>query len=322
MSLLTTAISYLVYILIFPGFLFCFILGILLTGIIRKLVARMQRRIGPPVLQPLYDVLKLFGKETIVPASAVKSVFLYAPLVGFASLIVLQLFVPVCGFTAFSGSADMIVILYLLLIPALAEIVGGSSSGSPYASVGVSREMVMIISCELPLILVLLAVAKETGNLVGGGLVLSLDAIASAQMRFGCLIARPSMIPAAIAFLMVIPGETGSHPFDSTEAETEICEGLLTEYSGAPLGVFKLSHAVKILTMFSLFIALFFGGINTGSVFVNGLLWLLLAAILSLGMAVLQAVTARLKINQIFKFYWTVVTILAGMALLLAWFGR
>ena len=142
MAMILQALRYLVYVLIFPGFLFCFLSGLLLCGIDRKLVARMQKRIGPPVLQPFYDFFKLCGKETIIPAAANRTVFLLAPLVGLAGLVVIQLFIPIFRFSAFKGIADVIVILYLLLIPALAVILGGAASGSPYAGVGLSREMV------------------------------------------------------------------------------------------------------------------------------------------------------------------------------------
>ena len=82
------------HILIFPGFLFCFLIGLLLAGIDRKIVAKMQKRVGPPVLQPFYDFFKLCGKETIVPAAANKGMFLGAPLLGLAALVVLQMFIP------------------------------------------------------------------------------------------------------------------------------------------------------------------------------------------------------------------------------------
>ena len=82
MELILNALKSLAYVLIFPGFLFCFLSGMLLCGIDRKLVARMQKRVGPPILQPFYDFFKLCGKETIVPAQASKTTFLIAPLVG------------------------------------------------------------------------------------------------------------------------------------------------------------------------------------------------------------------------------------------------
>lgn len=322
MTIVITALQYLGYVLIFPGFLFCFLAGMLLCGIDRKLVAKMQKRVGPPILQPFYDFFKLCGKETIIPASASKTTFLIAPLVGLAALVVIQLFIPVFSFSAFSGMADVIVILYLLLIPAMSIILGGAASGSPYAGVGLSREMVTIISCELPLVLVLLAVAKTVGSAMGTGLCFSLSDIAAYQAMNGSLITKLSMIPAAVAMLLIIPGETGNHPFDAAEAETEICEGLLAEYSGAPLGVFKLSHAIKMLTLTSLFVALFLGGLGTGIVALDGIILFLLCVVLTaVSISFVHAITARLKIEQIFKFYWTLVTGLALISLVLAWYG-
>lgn len=322
MTVILEALRYLGYVLVFPGFLFCFLAGMLLCGIDRKLVAKMQKRVGPPILQPFYDFFKLCGKETIVPAAAERISFMLAPLLGLAALVVIQLFIPVFSFTAFYGMADVIVILYLLMIPAISIILGGAASGSPYAGVGLSREMVTIISCELPLVLVLLAVAKTVGSAMGTGLCFSLSDIAAYQEINGSLITRISMLPAAAAMLLVIPGETGSHPFDTAEAETEICEGLLAEYSGAALGVFKLSHAVKMLTLSSLFAALFLGGLGTGILVLDALLlFLLCAGITAVSISLVHAVTARLKIEQVFKFYWTVVSLPALLSLVLAWYG-
>ena len=340
MQLILDAVKYLLYILIFPGFLFCFLTGLLLCGIDRKLVARMQKRVGPPILQPFYDFFKLCGKETIVPAVASRTVFLLAPLVGLAALVVIQLFIPVFSFTAFKGVADVIVILYLLLLPAMSIMLGGAASGSPYAGVGLSREMVTVLAVELPLVLVLLAVAKKVGAAMGTGLCFSLSDIVSWQMVHGSLILKKSMIPAAVAMLLIIPGETGNHPFDAAEAETEICEGMLAEYSGAPLAVYKLSHAVKMLTLTSLFVALFLGGIGSGlerfaaglglSAAVGGalaallsviVLFLLCVVLVAVTISLLHAVTARLRIEQIFKYYWTIVTGFAVVSLVMAWYG-
>ena len=319
MDIVLTALEYLGYILIFPGFLFCFVVGLLLCGIDRKMVAKMQKRVGPPILQPFYDFFKLCGKETIIPAAASKTTFLIAPLVGLAALVVLQLFIPIHSFTALSGMADIIVILYLLLIPAMSAMLGGAASGSPYAGIGLSREMVTVISCELPLVLVLLAVGKAVG---GESVTFSFKEIANYQIINGSLITKASLIPAAIAMLMIIPGETGNHPFDTAEAETEICEGLLAEYSGAPLGVYKLSHAIKMLTLTSIFVALFLGGIGTGIVVVDAIIMVALCTVLTiLTISFVHAVTARLKVEQVFKYYWTVVTGLAAISLVLTWYG-
>ena len=160
------------------------------------------------------------------------------------------------------------------------------------------------------------------GNAMGTGLCFSMQEIAAYQAEHGCLIAKLSMIPAAIAFALVIPGETGSHPFDTAEAETEICEGMLAEYSGSPLAVFKLTHAVKVLTLSSLFVALFLGGLRTGIVAVDGvILFALCVVVVAIFISLVHAVTARLKIEQVFKYYWTVVSGLALVSLVLAWYG-
>ncbi len=305
--------------LVFPGFLFMMVVGLLLAGIDRKLVARMQKRIGPPITQPFYDFMKLMGKETIVPEQANKKVFLGAPVVGLVALVVMMLFIPVFSYSSLSTNSDLIVILYLLTIPGVAMIIGGSSSGSPFAGIGISREMVTMIGYELPLILILLAVARVAG---GNELCFSLQKIISFQQSNGNLVFHWAMIPAAVAMLLVIPAEVGMHPFDVAEAETEICEGSLVEYSGAPLAVFKLTTAMKMLVMTSLFTMLFFGGINTGNVALNALILVVLCICVTIvSMTLVHAVTARLKVEQLFKFYWTIVTALAAISLFLVWMG-
>ena len=304
-------------VLVFPGLLFVSVVGLLLAGLDRKILARMQKRKGPPLVQPFYDFFKLMGKETIIPDAANRKVFLAAPIVGFASLVVMMLFIPIFGYTAFSLEGDMIILLYLLTIPAVALILGGSASGSPYAGIGISREMVTMMAYELPLVIVLLSVAKFVG---GEELCFSMSAIGNYQQTNGLLITNWQLIPAAIAFLLVIPAEVGTQPFDVAEAETEICEGPLVEYSGAPLAMFKLNTAVKMFIMTALFTVLFFGGINTGYLALNALILVAISAGLTvLTMTLAHAICARLKIEHLFKFYWTFVAALAAISLILVW---
>ena len=318
----------LVQLLIFPGLLFCVVFGVIMAGIDRKLVARMQRRVGPPILQPWYDFVKCCAKETIIPRCAKKAIFIGAPYLGLACLIVIALFIPVGSYgSAFTAGADLVGILYLLTIAGVTLIIGASSTGSPYAGVGLSREMVAMISYELPFVLVLLAVGRVAGADSGLGCTFSLSTIAAYQAANGPLIAHWALIPAAIAMLLVIPCEVGSHPFDIAEAETEICEGALAEYSGHPLGVFRLSHYVKMYIMTALFCAMFLGGITVGlagtvGVVVDVLIFLVLCGVVSfICMTLPHAVCARLRVEQVFKFYWTVVAGLAALSLVMVWAG-
>ena len=159
-----TILTILFHLLVFPGLLFVSVIGLLVAGIDRKVYAHMQKRIGPPVTQPIYDFIKLTGKETIIPAEANRVVFLGAPVIGLISLVILTQFIPIFGFSPLSTSSDLIVVLYLMTVPGVALMMGGSASGSPYAAIGMSREMVTMIAYELPFIMVLLTVAKKTAS--------------------------------------------------------------------------------------------------------------------------------------------------------------
>lgn len=316
------------YVLIFPGVLFSSFFGFLLLGIDRKVVARMQRRIGPPILQPFYDFFKLIGKERIIPSNAARRTFIYAPIIGVISVITVALFIPVNQFnTIFNNYADLIVILYLLAIPALSIIIGGAASGSPYAGIGVSREVVLMLAYELPLVIILITVGFNVGKLTGGIATFSLTDIINYQLNSKPLITSWRLIPAALAFLMIIPCEVGTTPFDIAEAETEICEGPLVEYGGAPLAIYKLMQGIKIFIMISLFISLFASGILpvnlTANIIIN-LIWqiLLIIFILIIVISFLRAITARIRIEQAFKFYWTYPTLLSIISLILVWIQK
>ncbi|MDD4850976.1 MAG: NADH-quinone oxidoreductase subunit H [Gemmiger sp.] len=305
----------------FPGLAFTLVVSFLLAGLDRKLVARMQRRVGPPLLQPVYDYLKCLGKETIIPRKANRAMFLAAPLLGVASVLVTALFIPVGGAAAFSANGDTVVVLYLLTLASVTVIMGSAASGSPFAGVGLSREMVSMISYELPFVLVLLAVGRVAGAGTALGVTFSFADIAAYQAANGVLLGHVALLPAALAMLLVIPCEVGQQPFDIDEAETEICEGVLAEYSGHPLARYKLMHNVKMFVMSGLFCALFLN-IQTGFLLLDGVIFAVLCCVVTfLSMSVPHAVCARFKVEQVFKFYWTIVAGLAAVSLALVWLG-
>lgn len=133
-----------------------------------------------------------------------------------------------------------------------------------------------------------------------------------------------SLLPAAIAFLMILPAKIGVSPFDVSEAETEICEGPLAEYSGIYLGLFKLTHNIKVYVMTSLFVVLFLGGIGitTGNLaidlLINTLILVVLVIVISvLFLSIVRGLMGRYKTNQMFKFYWTIPTVLSLLSYIL-----
>ena len=167
----------------------------------------------------------------------------------------------------------------------------------------------------------------EVGKVAGagagllGGVTFSFADILNYQAANGILLGHWALIPAALAMLFVIPCEAGVQPFDIDEAETEICEGVLAEYSGRPLARFKLMHNIKMYVMSALFCAMFLF-VDTGVVWANVLILVAECIVVTfLSMSLPHAVCARFRVEQVFKFYWTWVAGLAAVSLILVWCG-
>jgi NADH-quinone oxidoreductase subunit H len=288
--------------LIFPGFLFSAAIGLLATWVDRKVTARLQYRVGPPWFQPFADIAKLLGKETIVPEGAVKYVFLGAPLVGLAAATLIAAIL----FRGQPFVGDLIVVFYLLTLPSLALIVGGSASRNPLAALGASREMKLILAYELPFILVLVTVILKARSIMIGDIV-------AHQALAGMMVFSASGLLAFIAALAVAQAKLGAVPFDIAEAEQELAAGPLLEYSGAPLALFRLTRALLYLVLPAFLIVLFLGGLDA---------WAPLKYLLVLTVIILVKNTnPRLRIDHALRFFWGPVTGLAALAFILALFG-
>lgn len=306
---------------IFPGGLFALAVGLLFKGLDRRVEARLQRRVGPPLIQPLLDIAKLLTKETLIPKTAVRSVFLAAPVVGFAGMAVCAAFIPVPGvFDGLYNMGDLLVLFYLLPIPAIAIMLGGSASSSPFGAMGFSREMLMMLAYETPLLMILLAVAMLVGKATGTGAEFSLLAIVDWQQGAGSLGLNPVMIPALLAYLIFLPGTMGVPPFDIPEAETEVLEGPLLEYGGPLLALFQIGSALKTFVVLGLGVALFFPGTISDFWIVN-LVWFVFKCLvlMLLSLTLVKSATGRFRIDQAFRFYVKVPTALALVSLVLVW---
>lgn len=306
---------------IFPGGLFALAVGLLFKGLDRRVEARLQRRVGPPLIQPLLDIAKLLTKETLIPKTAVRSVFLAAPVVGFAGMAVCAAFIPVPGvFDGLHNMGDLLVLFYLLPIPAIAIMLGGSASSSPFGAMGFSREMLMMLAYETPLLMILLAVAMLVGKATGTSAEFSLLAIVDWQQGAGSLGLNPVMIPALLAYLIFLPGTMGVPPFDIPEAETEVLEGPLLEYGGPLLALFQIGSALKTFVVLGLGVALFFPGTISDFWIVN-LVWFVFKCLvlMLLSLTLVKSATGRFRIDQAFRFYVKVPTVLALVSLVLVW---
>ena len=305
---------YIFYFLFF-GFLLTAIIGLLASWIDRKVTAKVQYRVGPPLLQPLIDIVKLLGKETLIPAGSSKITFLIAPVIGFASVILVSTLLWINNiYPAKSFLGDLIVVLYLLVIPSISIIIGGFASRNPLASLGASREMKLILSYELPFILAILV------TVIKSGFTFRLGEILTFQAQNGAFVRSWSGTLALIVAIICMQAKLALVPFDIPEAETEIVGGPLIEYSGSGLAIYRLMKNMLMFTVPFFLIIVFMGGLRFDGIHLwyGGLKYIGLVAL----MTVIRNTNPRVRIDQAVKFFWGPMTIIAIIAIILALLGR
>lgn len=296
-------------------------LGLFLKGATAASKPGSSARVGPPLIQPFLDLVKLSTKEVIIPTSAVRGAFLAAPWSRSAASPCARRSCPCPGVTdGLPQMGDLLVIFYLFPIPAMAIMLAGSSSGSPYGGIGFSREMIMMLAYEVPLLMIMLTVAMKVGG--GSGAEFSLTKIMDYQAEHGSFGLTPVMWPAFLAWLMFLPATLGVPPFDQPEAETEILEGPLLEYSGVLLAFFHMASALKMVVALALGVVLFFPGTISDIPAVN-LVWFVVkcALFMLFTLTVVKSATGRLRIEQALSFFLKYPAGLALLSLILVWIG-
>jgi NADH-quinone oxidoreductase subunit H len=241
-----------IYLLIFPGFVFLFSFSLFTEYLDRKVYARIQRRVGPPFLQPFADLVKLSAKEDVVPEKAERFMFTAAPLVGLAAIFAAYLYLPIVtstGLHSFNG--DLIVVLYLLTIPTLAMFLGGWYSGNVFGQKGGMRVASLLFSYEIPFFLSILTPALIQGSWRMADIVTY-----EASHPLVIIISLLGFIIAVIS----LQGKLERLPFDIPEAETEIVAGPLVEYSGRRLALFRLGRDAEMVVGAGLIAVVFLGG--------------------------------------------------------------
>lgn len=294
---------------IFPGFIFTAVVGLFLTWIDRKVTARIHWRVGPPWFQPYADFLKLLLKETIIPEGSSKTLFLLGPLLGLIGMSIFAVMLFNMNFNP-SGSfvGDLIVIIYLLALPPIGIILGGSASKNPLASVGASREMTQYFAYELPFLIALVSIIIKAGGSVKFG------EIILAQQAEGPFLYSISGVIAAVVIFLSIQAKLSFIPFDIPEAEQEIMAGPYIEYSGVALAIYKMTRAMMLLLLPLFLISVLWGG------FANW--WAILKLLLIIVLIILVKNTnPRLRIDQALKFFWIGIGALSIIGLILAFYG-
>jgi NADH-quinone oxidoreductase subunit H len=240
----------------------------------RRVVARMQSRLGPNrigpfgALQTLVDGVKMFFKEDLTPGMVNRVIYTVAPVVGVIAGFLSIAVIPIGGeVTLFEETFTLVVadlsigVLWILALGSIhvySVFLAGWSSNSPYPLMGAIRSSAQMISYEIAQGLAVASVVIYTGSL-------RVSDIVAAQSGSGFIDGIPAwyvipLFPAFLVFLIGMVAEAGRPPFDLAEAEGELVGGFNTEYSGMRFGMFMLAEFMSVVTMSAIVVTLFFGG--------------------------------------------------------------
>jgi len=280
-----------------------------MTIIERKVLAAMQRRVGPNkvgyygVLQPFADALKLVVKETVIPAQATKSLFFLAPVITLIFSLLGWGVIPFgAGLTLSDFSLGILYTLAISSVGVYGVLFAGWSANSKYAFLGSLRSTAQMISYELILSSAILTVILLTG---------SFNIISIIENQEAVWFVIP-LLPMFIIFFISALAETNRTPFDLPEAESELVAVFFTEHSGMIFVFFFLGEYCSIVLMSTLTAILFFGGYNITEIFVNETFFNIQSIILGLKTCAFcflfvwfRATLPRLRYDQLMVFCWT-----------------
>jgi NADH-quinone oxidoreductase subunit H len=236
---------------------FCLLIVIFLIWLERKVIARIQRRIGPNrvggrygLLQTVADVIKLLIKEDITPTGADRVAYLLAPFLTVMAALMVWAVMPFApGVIGVDLNIGVFFFLAISSVSVVALLLAGWGSNNKYALLGAFRSVAQLVSYEVPMILALLVPILLARSM-------STVAIVDAQ-TIPYLLVAPM---AALIFFISSLAETGRTPFDLLEAESEIVAGFHVEYGGMKFGMFFLAEFVSTLFMSGFFATVFLGG--------------------------------------------------------------
>jgi ech hydrogenase subunit B len=251
------------------------ILGGLLTGLDRIITARMQGRVGPPLLQPFYDVGKLLGKERILVNQ--RQVLW---VIGYLALIISSLTMLCLG-------RDLLVIVFVMAFAAICFVLGGFSTRSPYSHIGSQRELLQMLSYEPVLILLAIGVFLQNGSFLVKDIFTRSEPL---------LFSLPLVF---VAVLLILAIKMRKSPFDFStchHAHQELVQGITTEYSGPYLALIELTHWYELVLVLGLVVLFWAQPIWAG---------IILALVAFFIELVIDNICARMTWSWMVKLTWT-----------------
>jgi formate hydrogenlyase subunit 4 len=279
------------------------VLSPLLTGLVRKVKARLQRRRGPSMIQPYRDLRRLLGKEAVVAENA-SWLFRVAPYMVFACTWVAVALVPTFAANLmFSWSGDLIAITALLGSARFVLALAGMDVGTSFGGIGSSREMMIASLAEPAMLMIVFAIALIAGST-------QLSTIAE-HMLNGEVGLRVSLAMALVALLIVALAENGRIPVDNPATHLELTmvhEAMVLEYSGRHLAVIELAASLKLMLYLSVIACVFSPiGMAAGPGVpmqdaVGFLVWLTKMAIGGTALAIAETTVAKMRVFRVPNF--------------------
>jgi len=279
-----------------------FLVGVLFLGLSRKITARIHRRYGPPLYQPIIDVVKLLTQKENISHGVL---FDLGILLGLAGALITIVFIPAGGIHPLSTSGDFLVVLYLMLLSPLGVAMAAGASENPNASIGVSRKFLLALGYEVPFLMAALAVMTRFGTT-------SLVEVISSQQGSVLGWGLFGLPLSALATFLVLPAMLGIRPFDFATAPQEIASGPMVELGGKYLAFAAIQGALHTYIVIALLVDLFLGGGDNMLTFFAKMLAVFLVA------TCVNAVLPRFRVVQALRYLWKWPTILAFVGLVIA----
>lgn len=280
-----------------------FFIGVIFVGLKRKIIARIQRRYGPPVVQPLLDIIKLLAKKENISHGVM---FDLGPVILLGAVIMTVQFLPTPNAPLLSNYGDLIALIYISVVGALGMALGAGEASNPNASIGVAKALSLMFSYELPFAIVvatiILRYQSTNINIIIHG---------QSYLHWGLF-----FLPiTTIAGFISIYGAMGEHPFDVAVAPQEIATGPMVEYGGKHLGFLMIDHMMHTYIELALFVNLFMGGASNWFFFIVKMFGVYFV------MTVIETVMPRFKMENAIKYFMRWPTILALIGLLTVYIG-
>jgi formate hydrogenlyase subunit 4 len=283
----------------------------LLDGLRRKITARLQNRVGPPVTQSWHDVFKLFSKEIILPEAG-GILFLVVPVLTL--VLSLAMFATMSTVTAQAPIEEGgIIFIELVVLSAFTFALAGSTSGNPYGVVGGSREIILATLVEPSMIASLVSLVILRGST-------TLDYSSSGY------VALIPLFMSGLSYFLCLLAESGRTPFDVAEAESELTGGPLIEFSGPSLATLKLGQYLRNLALCSIpafYITTLISPELNGIGYSVSVVIMYLASLLlcTLVLSLAESLNARFRLLEASRFYGFVL-LLSAFSLILSYLAR